>query len=678
MAVRNKKERQNRTPGQYSSLPGPVARALHFLRRCGSRLYREQRVWRSRLIFWLAPFAALFMVEIMNEKNPFTNLNFIEFLMNMIWYVMFLFVLWLIFGRRRRAATVYMVVIFVIGVVNHFVLLYRGHILFPQDVTSWQTAANVAGEYDLSPDIYVWGALAILVLWMALIRFVMVPQPKREYFTRKSVLLGMVTASAAYVIAFFFTPWLPTVGIEAQQWKTQSNGFVLNFSLALRYSRVEKPDDYSEETLTELVTDLTEDEESDGMTLYSASYIASQYDEATQDEDTVPDELITVTTDEDGTQPVNIICIMDESFADLAIFDTLEINEDSIPFYHSLTENTIKGWMYSAVTGGGTASVEYEFLTGNSIAFLPLGTVAYQLYVKDEMPSLISWANALGFETTTFHPYESSGWNRVDVYNKFGVDNQLYNTDVTDPSYVRGYISDSCDFEVLESITSAEEGDKQFIFNVTMQNHGGYKQSWYNLSRDVLLTGSLTGVSDYAEQYLALMRETDRALEELIEYYSSVDEPTLIVFFGDHQGQLSDWFYEKLYGKELDDRTIAEVEQQYVVPFFIWANYDIDEAQDVMISTNYLGALLARVSNYPTTGYMDFLCNLYEELPVVGRVGYITADGTVVEEAEELPEETQELLAQYEMLSYYNLFQRDEDIDNSFFLLTTTEEEEDE
>ncbi|MCD7843548.1 MAG: LTA synthase family protein [Clostridiales bacterium] len=449
---------------------------------------------------------------------------------------------------------------------------------------------------------------------------------------------------------------------------------MLNFSIALRYSRVEKPDDYSLEAVEALTESLSDQDSS--MTLLDDPYTETDYEPDTVDEDGASvTETLTVTNDESGTQPLNIICIMDESFADLSIFDLLTTDSDAVPFYHSLTENTIKGWMYSAVTGGGTASVEYEFLTGNSIAFLPLGTVAYQLYVKDDMPSLISWANALGFETTTFHPYESSGWNRVDVYNKFGADTQLYNTDVTDPSYVRGYISDSCDFEVLESITSAEEGDKQFIFNVTMQNHGGYKQTWYNLSRDVLLTGSLTGVSDYAEQYLALMRETDRALEELIEYYSSVDEPTLIVFFGDHQGQLSNWFYEKLYGKELDDRTIAEVEQQYVVPFFIWANYDIDEAQDVMISTNYLGALLAQVSNYPTTGYMDFLANLYEEIPVIGRVGYITADGTVVEDAEDLPEETQDLLAQYEMLSYYNLFQRDEDIDNSFFLLTTSGEE---
>ncbi len=643
------------------------------------KAFRAQvrRLWRPVLghaVFCLGPFVDLLIVEILNEKNPFVNLSLKEWNMNLALYLVIWVALWLATGRLRRTARAATGLLFAAGLVNHYVLEFKGRVLFPNDIVGWRTAANVVGSYDLSPDVYIWGAIGVLALYLLLVALLVPKQEKRRYFHIKWVNVLIGAAAVGYVYAFFFSSWLPSAGIKTQQWKTQSNGWVLNFSIALRYSRVEKPDGYSLETV-EALTDSLADQDS-AMTLLDDPYTETDYEPDTVDEESAAvTETLTVTNDTSGTQPLNILCIMDESFADLSIFDLLTTDSDAVPFYHSLTENTIKGWMYSAVTGGGTASVEYEFLTGNSIAFLPLGTVAYQLYVKDEMPSLISWANALGFETTTFHPYESSGWNRVDVYNKFGADTQLYNTDVTDPNYVRGYISDSCDFEVLESITSAEEGDKQFIFNVTMQNHGGYKQTWYNLSRDVLLTGSLTGVSDYAEQYLALMRETDRALEELIEYYSSVDEPTLIVFFGDHQGQLSDWFYEKLYGKDLDDRTIVEVEQQYVVPFFIWANYDIDEAQDVMISTNYLGALLAQVSNYPTTGYMDFLANLYEEIPVIGRVGYITADGTVVEDAEDLPEETQDLLAQYEMLSYYNLFQRDEDIDNSFFLLTTSGEE---
>jgi phosphoglycerol transferase MdoB-like AlkP superfamily enzyme len=631
---------------------------------------KDPSLWRTRLIFWLAPIAALFMVEIMNEKNPFTNLDFIELLMNMIWYVIILFVLWLIFGRRRRTATVYMVLMFVIGAVNHFMLLYRGRILFPQDISSWQTALNVSSEYDLSPDSYIWGAFAILVVWMGLIRFLMISQKKRTYFRKKAVTIAMTVAAAGYIIAFFFTPWLPTVGLEAQQWRTQSNGFVLNFTLALRYSSVQKPEGYSSEAITQLAeSDIGKGED---VTLYSAPYIASQYEEATWDEDTTPDQLLTVSTDETGTQPTNIICIMDESFADMAIFDTLELSGDTIPFYHSLKENTIKGWMYSPVTGAGTANVEYEFLTGNSVAFLPDETTAYQLYVKQDMPSLFSWAKSLGFSTTAMHPYYSSGWNRVQVYHDFGVDVQLYNTDFTMPTYVRGYISDESDFEKIKSITEAANGEKTFIFNVTMQNHGGYRQGWRNLMRNVTLTGSMYGSSDYTEQYLNLMYETDSQLEQLLDYYSNVDEPTMIVLFGDHQGKLSSWFYEyKLYGKDLDQRTLEELEQMYVTPFFIWTNYDSQEAQDVMLSANYLGALAAKVSNYPTTGYMDFLLNLYEELPVVQTMGYINQEGTLTDQESELTQKQQEMLSNYKILSYYNLFgykkERIDSIDSRFF-----------
>lgn len=628
-----------------------------------------RRCWRpalTRLVFWIGPLVSLLMVEIMNEKNPFTNLNTTEWAMNLALYLVIWSLLWLALGRRRRTAAVGASLFFFLGLVNHYVLEFKGRVLFPNDIVGWRTAANVAGTYDFTPDRYIWGALGVLAAYLLLVKLLALPQEKRSTFRKKWMNWLLLAAAVAYCVAFFFSPWLPQAGIKTQQWKTQSNGWLLNFSIALRYSQVDKPDNYSLDSVYTLTQSLADEESA--MTLLDDPYMESQYDPDTWDEDgTAIAPAGKLVNDPDGIQPVNIICIMNESFADLSVFDCFTADCDAIPFYHSLQENTIKGWMYSPVTGGGTASVEYEFLTGNSISFLPPGTVAYQLYVKDNMPSLISWANALGFETTTFHPYEASGWNRVEVYGDFGADNQLYNTDVEEPQYVRSYISDACDYDVLKSITEKAEGDKQFIFNVTMQNHGGYKQGWFNLPRDVLLTGTLEGVSEYTEQYLALMRESDRALEDLLGYYSQVEEPTMIVFFGDHQGSLSDWFYAKLYGKELDDRDMEELERQYITPFFLWANYDIDEAQDVMISSNYLGALLGQVSNYPTTGYMDFLAKLYETLPVVNKVGYITADGQIAETAEELPEDVQGLLGQYETLSYYNLFQREEEIDQRFF-----------
>ena len=92
---------------------------------------------------------------------------------------------------------------------------------------------------------------------------------------------------------------------------------------------------------------------------------------------------------------------MNESFADLTIFEGLELEEDPTPFLHSMTENTIKGYAYSSVFGGTTANSEYEFLTGNTTAFLPAGTVPYQMYVSSGDPTLVGQMAALGYQWDT-------------------------------------------------------------------------------------------------------------------------------------------------------------------------------------------------------------------------------------------------------------------------------------
>ena len=145
----------------------------------------------------------------------------------------------------------------------------------------------------------------------------------------------------------------------------------------------------------------------------------------------------------------------------------------------------------------------------------------------------------------------------------------------------------------------------------------------------------------------------------------------MIVLFGDHQGKLTTAFYEQLFGKNTDYLTPEENQMEYITPFMIWANYDIQEAKDVMLSTNYLGMLTAKAANLPMTNYMKFLQNLYEELPVINTNGYITPDGKLTEEAEELTETQQELLKQYQSLAYCNLFSRFEQLDKSFFRLAS-------
>lgn len=565
----------------------------------------------SRLILLLGPWFCLWMVETLNENDIFKDLEFWQILMNLVWYYILFIAVRLILGRNRRAAALSSVLVFVLGLVNHYVLRFRGRILFPADVTGWRTAANVADGFDYSIDPYIMQAGVLLVVYLFLI--LVCPAQKKRARIKLPVAVVLWVAILGYGYAFFCTPMLPSLGIYTQQWVTQRNGFLLNFTIALRYSSVDKPEDYSEDTVLALM------EEYPGL-------------------------------EGDPTQqPVNIIGIMNESFGDFSIFDSFAPSEDPTPFLHSMEENTIKGWMYSSVTGGGTATIEFEFLTGFTSLFQPPHTVAYQLYVEEGMPSLAALAGSQGYQSTAFHPYKSSGWNRVLAYDYLDFDRQMYEEDVADPHYVRNYVSDQSSYEMIRR--SVEQEKSTFFFNVTMQNHSGYAQGWKNLENTIDLPQNLKDADGSARQYFSLMRESDKALEEMIAYYSQCDEPTMIVFFGDHQPPLNNAFYEELYGKKLSERTTQEVMEQYAVPFFIWANFDIEEQEDVVISPNYLGVLTAQTANLPMTGYMNFLSQMYEELPVITPVGFVTKDGQFLKKSE-LNESQQEWLRQYEILNY--------------------------
>jgi len=571
--------------------------------------------WSSRLVFLLGPWFCFVMVELLNKNDMTEDFAPWQVFFNLIWYYIFFYLARVLLGRRRRAGAIISLLCFSIGLINHYVLRFRGRIIFPADLQAWRTAANVLDGFDLSFDIYVNQALIILIAYLFLL-FVCPAQKKRD-FSHPWLSLSAALTTAAYIYAFFFTGMLPALNIYTQQWTTQANGFLLNFTVALRYSRMEKPAGWSEQAALDIMKD------------YSAT-----------------------PADENAVRPTNIIVVMNEAFSDLSIFDTLELNEDALPFLHSMEENTIRGLMYPPVTGGGTASVEYEFLTGLSNSFLPPHCVAYQLYMNEDMPSLSTLAGAAGYSATAFHPYHASGWNRPIVYDYLDFDTQLYNTDVTVPRYVRRYISDQRDYELLYELTAQAAGKPNFIFNVTMQNHSGYAQGWNNLPRDIVLSDRFSDEDSKIQQYFCLMRTSDNALRQLITHYEQIDEPTLVVFFGDHQPSLSNEFYETLHGKKLSERTTEEILKQYAVPFFLWANYDIPEQQNVVISSNFLGMLTAKTAGLPMTGWLNFLSDLHEQIPVITPVGYITSGGEVRATPEQLSPEQQDWLRKYEFLAY--------------------------
>ncbi len=583
------------------------------------------RVWLSRLVFLLCPLFSYVMAEVLNNNNPFTSLELWRAAWNLVWYIALLLFFWLVSGLRRSLGCA-LAAIFSWGfaLVNHYVLRFRGTALFPIDILSWRTAANVADAYDFTPDGRMAIAFGILAVYLLCVGLSREKKPRRaswHLWAPASVVL------AGFLFCYFCTGLLPHFNIYAEQWLTQKNGFIFNFMTALRYSFATEPEEYELEDIEQFKLDFIEE-------------LSNQPAQP-----------------EPETEPVNIIIIMNESWADLSVYENYSASADTMNNINSLEENTVSGYLYAPVAGGGTANVEYEVLTGNPYIFLPGGTVAYQLFIDTDSPSLaeISGADC----SFAFHPYLASGWNRTQAYEYLGFDEQLYDEDVETPEYVRDYISDECSFDVITDITERQSG-KTFIFNVTMQNHSGYNQDWTNLGRDVHLTGGLTGASTSAEQYLNLADLTDEAFGQLVEYYENCSEPTIIAMFGDHQPPLTDEFFEKLLGKPEAELTDEERMVEFLVPFVVWANYDIPEEDDIVLSSNYFGLLVSDLAGIERTPYMEFIAEVAQALPVIHKLGFINDEGEFIDSRDGLDAGDAQLLDTYEMLAYNYLFDREQ------------------
>lgn len=588
----------------------------------------------SRILWVLGPIVGFVMVEYLNY-NTLASFSPLQVALNLAFYYLLAGVVYAIAGRRNLSCGIAVTLFWLIGMANHYVISFRGRTIFPGDLLALQTAANVADNYSYVPDTMQLVTLAGLAVF--LLALLLLPRQRGRTKLRLRLAVPSAVAGVAFLALFFCTGFLARVNIEPSMWTTIGNGFVLNFSVCLRYSSAEKPEGYSAQALGAIQADV---EDSGSAAVGGAA---------------------------GATRPVNVIAIMNESFSDLSVVGDFETNQDPLPFWRSLTENTVRGYAYASVFGGTTANSEFEFLTGNSTAFTPAGTVPYQMYVKEGAASLVAQMKGLGYTSIAAHPYLSSGWNRPAVYGDFGFDRALFQQDFKDVDHYRNYITDQSNYENMVRLYEEKApGAPLFLFNVTMQNHSGYDVPWTTLPHEVTLTGDLGGRYPSVDQYLSLMYQSDRAFEYLIDYFSQVEEPTMILLFGDHQPQVAGSFYNKLLGANPGIDTLQE---KYKVPFLIWANYDIDERSGVETSLNYLSTLLMETAGLPLTGYQQFLSALHETVPALNANGYLDTEGRWHQRVDTMDTAAQEALNEYKMLQYNELFDSREDRLADFFFL---------
>ena len=516
-------------------------------------------------------------------------------------------------GRVTAGITVGAVLLMVFASIDYLVYSFRGTEFSPYDLMSLGTAMNVAGEYEfpVSSNFFIsWAVIALLLVLVSDFTFEKVNRKEewKRYAISFVVLIVAIMHLSGTVVSY---RWGNGGAIY--------RGVFANFLLELQESRVKKPDGYKVAELTE-VTDK-----------YNAM-------------SSVPEDM------------PNVIVIMNESYADLqSLGKGFDTNEPVMPYFNKLTDNTIRGYAYSSVYGGGTSSAEFEFLTGNSMAFLPSGSIPYQQFVESDSYSMVSVFKNLGYKCEAFHPYYADGWNRQNVYPMLGFDETFYLESFPQEDLIRGLVSDTEMYKtMLSKFRETPKEQPIFMFGVTMQNHGGYTDETYN---NYITINGHEGEYPEAEQYLSLIKQSDSAFKYLIKQLKKTSRPTIVVFFGDHLPSLPTEFYELFMGEVPTGDSTNYYFEHRKVPFIIWANYDIEPDNVERTSLNYLSSYVYKIMGLQTP-YNALLSDIAASVPVLNANGYYSIEESTFKQISDAEGDEKDALELYRKIQYNNLFDR--------------------
>ena len=607
-------------------------------------------IWTG-LLYWAGPFFSTFCIQyVILEPELYAKTKPRIFKFNVMCVAVIYLLLLAVLASVRYAWILAHTLCVLIAFADYFVYEFRQNEITFADLATVGTGLSVAKNYNFA--IHDRGAI---VLMMTICAVTLVFNFK--IILNRKLIHHIAIRVIALGAAWYFVQYINdhAMGLATQTWEkkgTYKNGFVLNFILGIQDGMVEPPEDYSPDIIRELeieygYTETGEDASAAGST--SAGEDASAVGSTSAKEDASA-------AGSTSAKAPTIITIMNESFADFSLLGELDTNIEVTPFINSLKENTLRGYALSSVFGAKTPNSEWEYMTGNSMAFLPMGSVVYQQFIDDEPTSMVSYLESKGYTTVAMHPYYASGWSRNIVYPDLGFDEMRFmdTGDFDETELMRNYITDKQLYDkIIERFEQKGEDEDLFIMSITMQNHGGYKETYDNFTNDVMYKN---GEYADADQYLSLIHQTDIATEELIHYFENVDEPVVIAFFGDHLPSLSSSFFKSLNGKGVSGLTLSQLEDLFSVPFFIWTNYDTEEETIPRTSLNYLSTLVLERAGIELSPYQEFLSDLMKVVPAINSRGYYSAGKRKYYHVDAAEGVDAEWIKKYEMLQYNGMF----------------------
>jgi phosphoglycerol transferase MdoB-like AlkP superfamily enzyme len=546
--------------------------------------YLKDRYLLLVLTGWLVLF-----VEALSRNHTWgavkwSVLHIPAFLINGVFLLGVLLLLTAATGRARLAYWIVSGIAFVLALISGIKSKILGVPLLPWDFVLTGEASDMA-EY--LKNIFTFQLLADIVVFVA-VSWLLLYKTNRVVKRIGWKERASIAVFALVMTAVFYTdkpiPVKSACGIGAIPWdqgeNVSENGFVLASVLNLDYMNIDKLDDYDDKAIAEIVSQNPQGEPSP-----------------------------------DGVKP-NIIVILSESLWDPSQLETVRFSRDPMPFYHELQKKTATGTLLSPQFGGGTANVEFEVLTGNSMRFLPQGSIPYNQYVNRPIDALPSILARQGYYATAISPYYRWYFNSDKVYKYFGFA-QYIPIEFFDPVYEGPYIADREVAKLIMQQTDKTPG-RDFIFANTMENHfhyypGKFKENTIKVEGDVP-----ADTKGLLETYAQGAQDADKMLRTLVEHYERSSEPTIIVFFGDHLPYLGDEYKVYKDTKWITGEDDPDfLNKMYRTPLVVWSNYLPEEQETLDMSPSFLASYVLNKAKLPGSYYTDYLFALSKKYPVI-------------------------------------------------------------
>lgn len=594
-------------------------------------------------------------------SKMWTDGNFV-FVLNVILVALLYLMLLMLFNRFWTASIVILAVGIIVAAIEHFKVEIRYEAILPADLGFLgSNTGNMLTFIPAGAHVTILVALGAFAVLLALIlvlrhfdgrkgRMIRTDNLSLNLTSRLILLLLPILVFALYCIHVSTTDSLANkfsraLGDTPSMWDSvydaQRNGPLVAFTRQLNPKIMDKPSNYSEETMKK---------------------VADRYQKEAETINASRTNNLTDST---------VVYVLSESFSDPSRVPGLKTNKDSMPNIRKIKAGTTSGLMLSSGYGGGTANLEYMGLSGLSMANFEssLSSPYQQLVPSQHWTPTINQLWGAPVNSLGYHPYESSMYSRATNYKKFGF-SHFYT--LTGPDVIKyqdkidesPYVSDKSSYDsALEGIKSGKTN--KFIQIITMQNHMPYHE-WYENNDYTAESTTGTPLGDDEQQSIETYQKgveiTDQATQEFLNELDALDKPVTVVFYGDHLPGI----YSS--ASEDDNNSLA----LHLTDYFIWSNKASssqgNKASDAAYSSpNFFVAQAADHMNAKVSPYLAFLTEMHSKIaamepPVVNKIQgwdripegqniYLDQNGNPMS-TDDFDKETKQLLADYKLIQY--------------------------